>query len=64
MNYKVISLLSVVVKAYAGILVDRMRLVTRDKIGVKQGAVEDALIKITVKQMSEKNVLKEQLLVL
>ena len=57
-NYRGISLLSVVGKVYAGILVDRVRRVTEDMIGEEQcafrsgrGCVDQIF---TLKQMSEK----------
>jgi hypothetical protein len=57
-NYRGISLLSVVGKIYAGILVERVRRVTEELIGEEQGAFRSGRGCIdqifTLKQMSEK----------
>ena len=57
-NYRGISLLSVVGKIYAGILVERVRRVTEDMIGEEQGAFRSGRGCVdqifTLKQMSEK----------
>ena len=57
-NYRGISLLSVVGKLYAGILVERVRRVTEEMIGEEQGAFRSGrgcVYQIfTLKQMSEK----------
>ena len=57
-NYRGISLLSVVGKVYAGILVDRVRRVTEDLIGEEHGTFRSGRGCVdqifTLKQMSEK----------